>query len=106
MGLLRLDPEVIEQVISLGDAIEVPGVTERALRPLTKTPPRCSEHAPQRGCEVSVINSRTQNLSGLAQGGLWISCSAERSDASRVAPERRSGAMGRVSLTASDRCAC
>ncbi len=38
MNLLRLSPEVIEMISSLGDPIQGPVVTERKFRPLLSLP--------------------------------------------------------------------
>jgi hypothetical protein len=36
MGLLRLAPEIREQVLSLPDTVRRPAITERALRPIAQ----------------------------------------------------------------------
>jgi ParB-like chromosome segregation protein Spo0J len=38
MGLLRLAPEIQQQVLSLPDAVRRPAITERALRPIAQFP--------------------------------------------------------------------
>ena len=39
LGLLKLDPSVIDAIVHLGDPLLEPIVTERRLRPLTKLDP-------------------------------------------------------------------
>jgi hypothetical protein len=60
LRLLRLDPEVLDPVATLGDPLPTPVITERLLRPFVDIPPteqkRCIGHV-----ELSLSIKKPQN---------------------------------------------